>query len=101
MKIVESHFKCEVMPTKIEPHLTNFIVYDLETHNTTRARPYCISFYLLSKLAGKYTTDLTPHETEKCEKDTLLLDGDSCVRNVLDFLLSFKGEERKIEIFSI
>ena len=34
-----SHFKYEFIPQKIESHLTNFIVYDLETHNTDRARP--------------------------------------------------------------
>ena len=27
---------------KTESLLTNFIVYDLETHNTDRGRPYCI-----------------------------------------------------------
>ena len=51
---VNSHFKYEFTPKKTESHLTNFIVYDLETHNTDRARPYCISFYRLSKLAGRY-----------------------------------------------
>ena len=28
---VTSHFKYEFIPKKIEPHLSNFIVYDLET----------------------------------------------------------------------
>ena len=37
----------------IQSHLTNFITYDLETHNTDRARLYEFSFYGLSKLAGK------------------------------------------------
>ena len=39
-----SHFKYEFIPKKIESHLTNFIVYDPETHITDRARPYWISF---------------------------------------------------------
>ena len=34
---VNSHFKYEFIPKKINSHLTNFIVYDLETHNTDRA----------------------------------------------------------------
>ena len=38
-EIVNSHFKYEFTPKKIHSHLTNFIVYDLETHNTDRARP--------------------------------------------------------------
>ena len=42
---VNSHFKYEVIPETIESHLTNFVTYDLETHITIRARPYCISFY--------------------------------------------------------
>ena len=60
-----SHFKYEVIPKKFESHLTNFIVCDLETHNTDRARPYCFSIYRLSKLAGRYNSDLTPYEIKK------------------------------------
>ena len=48
---VNSHFNYEFVPKKTDPHLTNFVVYDLETHNTDRARPYCISFYRLSKIS--------------------------------------------------
>ena len=94
---VNSHFKYEFIPKKIDSHLTNFIVYDLETHNTDRARPYCISFYRLSKLAGRYNRDLTPDEIEKCRKDTIAFDGDDCVSKVLDFCLKLKGEERKVK----
>ena len=50
---VNSHFKYEFIP-KIDSHLTNFIVYDLETHNTDRAKPYNMTFYQLSKIAGRY-----------------------------------------------
>ena len=42
---VDSHFKYEFIPKKIESHLTNFIVYDLETHKTDAARPYVFCFY--------------------------------------------------------
>ena len=41
---VNSHFKYEFIPKKNDSHLTNFIVYDLETHNTDRARPYNMTF---------------------------------------------------------
>ena len=54
-----SLFKYEFIPKKIEPHLTNFIVYDLETLNTERARPYNMTFYRLSKTSGRYDRDLT------------------------------------------
>ena len=39
------HFKYEFIPNKIESHLTNSNVYDLETHNTEKARPYKLTFY--------------------------------------------------------
>ena len=92
---VNFHFKYEFIPEKMEPHLTIFIVYDLETHNTDRAQPYCIPFYHLSKLAGRYNRDLTPFELEKCKNETFVFDGDDFVTKALDFLLKFKGEERK------
>ena len=41
---VNSHFKYEIIPKKNESHLTNFIVYDLETHSTDRARPFVFHF---------------------------------------------------------
>ena len=61
---VNSHFKKEFSPKKIESHLTSFIAYDLETHNTNRARPYVFCFYRLSKLADRYNRDLTSDERE-------------------------------------
>ena len=79
---------------KIESHLTNFIIYDLETHNTDRARLYVLWFYRLSKLAGRYNRDLTHDEMEKCKNDNIAFDGDNCVEKALDFFLKLK-EERK------
>ena len=93
---VNSHFEYIYTPEKIESHLTNFITFDLETHNTDRARPYVFCFYRLSKLAGKYDRDLTPDELEKY-KDTVAFDGDNCVSKALDFCLKLKGEERKVK----
>ena len=93
---VNSHFKYEFIPKKIESHLTNFIVYDLETHNTDRARPYCISFYRLSKISGRYGRDQTREELDNCKKDTIVFDGDNCISNDLDFCLKLKGDEQKV-----
>ena len=59
---VNSHFKYEYIPKKIESHLTNFIVYDLETHNTGRTRPYNMTFYRISKIACRYERDPTKEE---------------------------------------
>ena len=92
---VNSHFKYEFIPKKIESHLTNLIVYDLETHNTDRARPSVFCFYQLSKLAGRYNRDLTRDEIDECKKDTIAFDGDNCAEKALDFCLEFKGEEYK------
>ena len=94
---VTSHLKYEFIPKKIDSHLTNFIVYDLETHNTDRARPYVFCFCRLSKLSGRYDRDLTPDELEKCRKDTIAFDGDNCVEKASDFCLKLKGEERKVK----
>ena len=73
--------------------MTNFIVYDLETHYTDRAGPYVFCFYRLSKLARRYNRDLTSDEIDKCKKDTTTFDGDNCVEKALDFCLKLKGEE--------
>ena len=92
---VKSHFEYIYKSKKKESHLTNFITYDLETHNTDRARPYVFCFYRLSKLAVRYNRDLTPSELEKCRKDTIAFDGDNRFEKALDFCLKLKGEEYK------
>ena len=77
--------------------MTNFIVYDLETHNTDRARPYNMTFYRLSKIAGRYERDPTQEELRKSIDDTIAFAGDNCIGNALDFCLKSKGEERKVK----
>ena len=94
---VNSHFNYEIISKRRESHLTNFIVYDLETHNTDRARPYCIYFYRLSKIAGRYQQDPTQEELKKSTNDTLSFVGDNCVGNALDFLVKLRGEKRKVK----
>ena len=83
------------MPKNVDSLLTNFIVYELETHNTDRARPYFISFYRLSKLAGKYDHDLTLDEIDKCKKDTIVFDGDHCVEKAKSFRFLFEIKRRR------
>ena len=94
---VISHFKFEFMLKKVESHPTNFIVYDLATHNTDRAKPYTMTFCRLSNIAGRYERDPTQEELRKSINDTLSFVGDNCVGNTLDFLLKFKGDERKVK----
>ena len=92
---VKSYFEYIYHAKKIQFHVTNFIVNDLETHSTDRARPYVFCFYRLSKLAGRYIRDLTHDEIGKCKKDTIAFDGDNCVEKALDFCSKLKGDERK------
>ena len=92
---VNSHFKYEFISKKIESHLTNFVTYDLETHNTDRPRTYVFCFYRLSKLSGGYNRDLTLDEIDKCKKDTFAFDGDNCVEKALDFCLKLKEEHKE------
>ena len=94
---VNSHFKYEFTPKRIESHLSNFIVYDLETYSTDRARPYNMTFYRLSKIAGRYKRDPTPEELQKSIDDTIAFAGDKCIGNALDFCLKLKGDERKVK----
>ena len=94
---IKSHFKYEFTPKNIESHLTNFIVYDLETHNTDGARPYNMTFYRLSKIAGRYERDPTQEELQKSIDDTIAFAGDKCIGNALDFCLKLKGDERKVK----
>ena len=51
---VSSPFEYIYRPNKIQSLLTNFVVYDLETHDTDGARPYVFCFYRLGELAGRY-----------------------------------------------
>ena len=94
---VNSHFKYELIPKKIDSHLTNFIVYDLETYSTDRARPYNMTFYRLSKIAGRYERDPTPEELQKSINDTIAFAGDNCINDALDYCLKLKGEGRKVK----
>ena len=91
----KSYFEYIYKPKEIESHLANLIVYDLEAHNTDRARPYVFCFYRLSKLAGRYKRDLTHEKVAKCKEDTITFDGDNCVVKILAFCLKIKGDEYK------
>ena len=78
---VNSHFKNENTPKNIESHLSNFIVYDLETRNEERARPFSISFYRLIEKNGRYKRDPTQDEIQKSIEDTIAFGGDKCFSN--------------------
>ena len=77
--------------------MTKIIVYDRETQKIDRTRPYCLSFYRFSNLAGRYNRDSTPYEIDKCKKDTIVFVGDNCVGNASVFLIKIKLEQRKVK----
>ena len=56
-------------------------------------------YFILSikKSSGRYGRDQTREELDKGKKDLIVFDGSNCVGNALDFLLKFKGEERKVK----
>ena len=94
---VDSLFEYEIIPKKIESQLSKFIVYDLETYNTDRAKPYSMTFYRLSKKSGRYEQDPTQEGLEKSLKDTLAFAGDKCISNALDYCLKLKGIKRQMK----
>ena len=75
--------------------MTKVFVYDLETYETDRTRPYAFSFYQFRKLLGKYNRDLPPYGLGKCRKDTFVFDEENFITKALDYLSKFKGEEQK------
>ena len=94
---VNSHFKYEFIPKTIDSHLTNFIVYDLETYSSDRAKPYNMTFYRISKIAGRYERDPTPEELQKSINDATAFMGDDCIDKALDYCLKLKGDEHKVK----
>ena len=92
-----THFKYEDIHKKIESHLSDFIVYDLETLNTDRTKPHNMTFYRKRKLAGRYRQDPSQDELEISIKDTIAFAGDKCISNALDYCLKLKGDERKVK----
>ena len=96
-KHVKGFIKYEYNPKKVKSPLTNIVVYDLETFNKTRAVPYCSCIYKLSKLSGKYHRDISEKEYQKCLNDCVVFKGTDCVNEMLDHVLSYKGEPKKIK----
>ena len=97
-KHVKSFNKYEYNPKKVKSPLTNIVVYDLETFNKIRAVPYCSCIYKLSKLSGKYHRDIFEQEYQKCLNDCVVFKGTDCINEMLDHVLSFKGEPKKSKI---
>ena len=96
-KHVKNFIKYEYNPRKVNSPLTNIVVYDLETFNKNRAVPYCSCIYKLSKVSGKYHRDISEQEYQKCLNDCVVIKGTDCINEMLDHVLSFKGEPKKVK----
>ena len=72
------------------------IVYGIETFNTDTAVPYANCIYRLGKLSGKYNRDITQREYEKCRKNCIVFKGTNSINEMLDYVLQFKGEVKKL-----
>ena len=95
-KYVKSFIEYEYNPKKVKSPLTNKVIYDLETFNKIRAVPYCSCIYKLSKSSGKYHRDTSEQEYQKCLNDCVVFKGTDCINEMLDHVLSFKGEPKKV-----
>ena len=96
-KHVKSFIKYEYNPKKVKSPLTNIVVYDSETFNKNRAVPYCSCIYKLSEISGKYHRDISEQEYQKCLNDCVVFKGTDCVNEMLDHVLSFKGDPKKVK----
>ena len=96
-KLVKSFINYEYNAKKVKSPLTNLVIYDLETFNKIRAVPYCSCTYQLSKISGKYHRDISEQDDQKCLNDCIVFKGTDFVNNIVDRVLSFKGEPKKIK----
>ena len=72
------------------------IVLYIETFNTDRALPYVNCIYQLSKNSGKYNRDITEKVYQKCRKDCIIFKGTDSINEMLDDVLQFKGEAKRV-----
>ena len=96
-KHVTSFIKYEYKPKKVESQLTNMIVYDIETFNTTKCFHYANCIYRLRKVSGEHNRDISEKENEKCKKDYIVSKGLDNINEILDYVLQFKGEPKRIK----
>ena len=94
---VKGCIKYEYNPKKVKSPLTNIVIYDLETFNKIKAVPYCSCIYTLSKISGKYHRDISEQEYQKCLNDCVVFKGTGCINEMLDHVLSYKGEPEKVK----
>ena len=95
-KHIKSYIKYKYKPKKVQSQLTNMIVYDIEAFNTIKCVPCANCIYGLSKISGKYYRDLSEKEYQKCLNDCIVFKGLDNINKMLDYVLQFKGEPKRI-----
>ena len=95
-KHVKSFINYEYKPKKVQSQLTNMVVYDIEIFNTIKCVPYSDCIYRLSKISGKYNRDISEKEYQKCLNDCFVFKGLDNINEMLDYVLQFKGERKRI-----
>ena len=80
---------------KDQSPLTNLVVHDLETFNKFRVVPYFSCIYKLSEIFGGDNRDMSEKDYKKCLNDCVVFKGNDCINEMLDHVLSFKGEDHK------
>ena len=96
-KHVKSFIKFEYNPKKVKSPITKIVVYDLETFKKIAAVPYCSCIYKLSRISGNYNRDISGQEYQKCLNDFVVFKGTDCINKMLDHVLSFQGEPKKVK----
>ena len=72
------------------------VVYDIETFSTIKCVPYANCIYRLGKISGKYHRDISEKEYQKCLNDCIVFKGLDNFNKMLDYVLQFKGEPKRI-----
>ena len=72
------------------------VVYDVETFNTIKCVPCANCIQRLSKISGKYYRDISEKEHQKCLKDCIIFKGSDNINKMLDYVLQFKGEPKRM-----
>ena len=72
------------------------IVYDIEAFSTIKCVPYANCINRLSKISGKYYRDISEKEYQKCLNDCIVFKGLDNINKMLDYVLQFKGEPKRI-----
>ena len=95
-KHVKSYIKYEYKPEKVQSQLTSFNVYDIETFNTVKCVPYANCIFRISEISGKMYRDLSNKEYQKRSIDCIVLKRLDNINKMLDYVLQFKGEPKKL-----